>query len=89
MRARAGCVAGETGCAARAALLLSWPVPATSIGRRRFAHLLHSHAPSFERLKEYAIEYAFLLKVSGQLREAPLPGSGPAAPAAAAGAGAE
>jgi hypothetical protein len=47
-----------------------------------------THPPSvtgrFERLKEVAVEYAFLLKVSGQLAAEPKPGSGKAAAAAVA-----
>ncbi|GBF88888.1 oligopeptidase B [Raphidocelis subcapitata] len=38
----------------------------------------------FERLKEVALEYAFLLKASGQLDAQPAPGSGATAAAAAA-----
>ncbi|KAI8471644.1 MAG: prolyl oligopeptidase [Monoraphidium minutum] len=42
----------------------------------------------FERLKEVALEYAFLLKTAGQLADAPLPGTGPQPGAAAAAGGA-
>ncbi|KIY99303.1 oligopeptidase B [Monoraphidium neglectum] len=38
----------------------------------------------FERLKEVALEYAFLLKTAGQLSTQPLKGSGPAQPPTAA-----
>lgn len=38
----------------------------------------------FERLKETAFEYAFLLKTAGMLDVKPTPGSGSTAPAAGA-----
>lgn len=55
------------------------PLPAHARHTHDWLHLLPAAALRccrFERLKETAFEYAFLLKTAGMLDSKPLPGSG-------------